>query len=59
MKEPPFVPLFVRAFSVAIACVALVATTAAQASYAYYVGKDLTEDGSVMLGGTGEEVSSH
>nr|WP_298378498.1 C69 family dipeptidase [uncultured Halomonas sp.] len=31
----------------------------AQASYAYYVGKNLTEDGSIMLGGTGEEVSSH
>jgi hypothetical protein len=29
------------------------------ASYAFYVGKALTEDGSVMVGGTGEEVSSH
>ncbi|KAL4791114.1 peptidase family C69-domain-containing protein [Aspergillus venezuelensis] len=29
------------------------------ASYAFYVGKDLTADGSVMIGGTGEEVSSH
>jgi dipeptidase len=29
------------------------------ASYAFYVGKALTHDGSVMLGGTGEEVSSH
>jgi dipeptidase len=29
------------------------------ASYAFYVGKSLTHDGSVMLGGTGEEVSSH
>ncbi len=28
-------------------------------SYAFYVGKDLTEDGSVLLGGTGEEPSSH
>jgi dipeptidase len=28
-------------------------------SYGYYVGKSLTEDGSVLLGGTGEEVSSH
>lgn len=36
-----------------------VAATGADASYAYYVGRDLTEDGSVMLGGTGEEVSSH
>lgn len=31
----------------------------ALASYAFYVGKDLTADGSVMVGGTGEEVSSH
>ncbi|GIZ43524.1 hypothetical protein CKM354_000674800 [Cercospora kikuchii] len=31
----------------------------ATASYAFYVGKDLTADGSVMVGGTGEEVSSH
>ena len=29
------------------------------ASYAFYVGSDLTASGSVMLGGTGEEVSSH
>jgi dipeptidase len=27
--------------------------------YAFYVGKDLTEDGGVLLGGTGEEPSSH
>ncbi|KAJ5580505.1 hypothetical protein N7450_006806 [Penicillium hetheringtonii] len=31
----------------------------ADASYAFYVGKNLTADGSVMVGGTGEEVSSH
>ena len=30
-----------------------------EASYGFYVGKALTQDGSVMLGGTGEEVSSH
>ncbi|KID96910.1 dipeptidase domain containing protein, partial [Metarhizium majus ARSEF 297] len=29
------------------------------ASYAFYVGKNLTRDGSVLVGGTGEEVSSH
>lgn len=39
------------------AALSLVAPT--QASYAFYVGKDLTADGSVMVGGTGEEVSSH
>ncbi|KAJ4229066.1 hypothetical protein NW759_003789 [Fusarium solani] len=31
----------------------------ASASYAFYVGKNLTKDGSVIVGGTGEEVSSH
>jgi len=31
----------------------------ASASYAYYVGRNLTEDGSVLIGGTGEEPSSH
>lgn len=34
-------------------------TTTTLASYAFYVGKNLTADGSVMVGGTGEEVSSH
>ncbi|MGY8795316.1 MAG: C69 family dipeptidase, partial [Woeseiales bacterium] len=31
----------------------------AAASYAIYVGKNLTEDGSVFIGGSGDEVSSH
>lgn len=31
----------------------------AAASYGIYVGKNLTADGSVLLGGTGDEVSSH
>ncbi|WP_206667938.1 C69 family dipeptidase [Teichococcus oryzae] len=31
----------------------------ADASYGFYVGKNLTADGSVLLGGTGEEVSGH
>lgn len=35
------------------------AAPAAWASYAIYVGKNLTADGSVMLGGTGDEPSSH
>jgi dipeptidase len=34
-------------------------TTAAFASYAVFVGSNLTEDGSTMLGGTGDEPSSH
>lgn len=32
---------------------------AAVASYAIYVGKNLTTDGSVFIGGSGDEVSSH
>ncbi len=31
----------------------------ASASYGLYVGKNLTSDGSVYIGGTGDEVSSH
>ncbi|MGI9200250.1 MAG: C69 family dipeptidase, partial [Woeseiaceae bacterium] len=31
----------------------------ANASYSIYVGKNLTEDGSVLIGGSGDEVSSH
>lgn len=38
---------------------AVAAASDAEASYAYYVGKDLTANGAVMLGGSGEEVSSH
>ncbi|GAB7363074.1 hypothetical protein MBLNU230_g3366t1 [Neophaeotheca triangularis] len=34
-------------------------STPAFASYGFYVGKNLTSSGSVLLGGTGEEVSSH
>ncbi|MFW6093200.1 MAG: C69 family dipeptidase [Pseudomonadota bacterium] len=43
-----------------LAAVALLAAAPpAAASYAFYVGRDLTADGSVLLGGTGEEPSSH
>jgi dipeptidase len=34
-------------------------SAALEASYAIYVGRNLTEDGSVFLGGSGDEVSSH
>ncbi len=40
-------------FGVALLCVE------SQASYAIYVGKNLTRDGSVLIGGSGDEVSSH
>ncbi len=40
-----------------IACA--LSPSAAWASYAFYVGGDLTADGEVLIGGTGEEVSSH
>jgi len=50
-----------RAFVTAGLTLALLAiwATDAGASYAIYVGKDLTEDGSVLIGGSGDEVSSH
>ena len=35
------------------------AATPAFASYAVFIGSNLTEDGSTMLGGTGDEPSSH
>jgi dipeptidase len=41
-----------------LAC-AFVAPDAAHASYAIYVGKDLTANRSVLIGGSGDEVSSH
>ncbi len=41
------------------ASLALAPVSPALASYAFYVGKNLTEGGGVMIGGTGEEVSSH
>ena len=37
----------------------LLCTSPALASYGIYVGRDLTADGSVFLGGSGDEVSSH
>ncbi len=37
----------------------LIGSMTANASYSIYVGKNLTEDGSVLIGGSGDEVSSH
>ena len=45
--------------AIAAATAGTLASAPASASYGYYVGKNLTEDGSVLIGGTGEEVSSH
>ncbi|MHA7814896.1 MAG: C69 family dipeptidase [Pseudohaliea sp.] len=42
-----------------VAAALLTGAMPALASYGIYVGRDLTADGSVLLGGTGEEVSSH
>jgi len=44
--------------SMAAVCV-LLCSHAALGSYGIYVGKNLTADGSVLLGGTGDEPSSH
>jgi dipeptidase len=43
----------------ALLVAALVVGTNSFASYAIYVGKNLTADGSVLIGGSGDEVSSH
>lgn len=43
----------------AIVCSLVLLAQPTKSSYAFYIGKDLTEDGSVLVGGTGEEVSSH
>ena len=40
-------------------CITLIWAPGTTASYAIYVGKNLTADGSVMIGGSGDEVSSH
>jgi dipeptidase len=41
------------------AALTVVAAAPAWASYGFYVGRNLTADGSVLLGGTGDEPSSH
>lgn len=45
--------------SLMLATAIAMAAGPAVASYGFYVGKDLTESGGVLIGGTGEEVSSH
>lgn len=42
-----------------ILLISLVSSQLAMASYAFYVGKNLTKNNTVFIGGTGEEVSSH
>ena len=44
---------------VGISALLALAPVTSQASYAIYVGKNLTQDGSVLIGGSGDEVSSH
>jgi dipeptidase len=52
--------IFQMAFrSVCVLAYALLVHATASASYAIYVGKNLTADGSVLIGGSGDEVSSH
>jgi dipeptidase len=48
-----------RLFALVLTLALLAQTPVATASYAIYVGRNLTADGSVMLGGTGDEPSSH
>jgi dipeptidase len=51
--------MFVRLIRLAASFVLILAHGAVFASYGIYVGRNLTEDGSVFLGGSGDEVSSH
>src|SRR5262245_13341793 len=43
----------------AVLALATAVSFPASASYAIYVGRNLTTDGSVLIGGSGDEVSSH
>jgi hypothetical protein len=52
-------PPYAIALGILIAFVSLLTPERAVASYAYYVGKNLTKDGATLIGGTGEEVSGH
>ncbi|NQV86793.1 MAG: C69 family dipeptidase, partial [Woeseiaceae bacterium] len=42
-----------------ISCLLTLISIQSHASYAIYIGKNRTADGSVLLGGSGDEVSSH
>ena len=52
-------PVSVIATAALVLWLLAISSTEAEASYAIYVGKNLTEDGSVLIGGSGDEVSSH
>lgn len=53
------VPARLACCSSMLAALLLIGSMSAKASYSIYVGKNLTEDGSVLIGGSGDEVSSH
>ena len=42
-----------------VSCLLTLVSIQSHASYAIYIGKNQTADGSVLLGGSGDEVSSH
>lgn len=48
-----------RAFTLVLALTLMQFSSHAWSSYAIYIGKSLSSDGSVMLGGSGDEPSSH
>ena len=52
-------PQYLLPFSRSALHHAMLGGRSTSASYAIYVGKNLTADGSVMIGGSGDEVSSH
>lgn len=50
---------FLTARKLALAVVVLFGASTAMASYGFYVGSGLTEEGTVLIGGSGDEVSGH
>jgi len=48
-----------NSWKIALFSAATLLCAESQASYAIYVGKHLSKDGSVLIGGSGDEVSSH
>jgi dipeptidase len=48
-----------RITAAVLSILALLFSPVSFSSYAIYIGKNLTEDGSVFIGGSGDEVSSH
>ena len=47
------------AVAVSLSLYMIATSNVAEASYSIYIGKNLTVNGTVLIGGSGDEVSSH